>query len=172
MPISQNEMLHVVQNVWDAVLNRKVTCVSHACFPEGDTGLRTAFIQITGEWDGVVVCKTTELLARDIAAAMFCMDRDSLSCELVHDALGELANMIAGNLKALLPPPCFLCLPTVVSGSDYVVVVRDVQSEIGLALICDDQPFSVDLMAAPAERHAFQRTRGARAFCKAEADCR
>jgi hypothetical protein len=31
----------------------------------------------------------------------------------VHDALGEVANMAAGNLKALLPPGHHLSLPQV-----------------------------------------------------------
>jgi hypothetical protein len=32
------------------------------------------------------------------------------------DALGELAGMVAGNLKAVLPPPCYLSRPAVAAG--------------------------------------------------------
>ena len=37
----------------------------------------------------------------------------------VRDTLGELANMIAGNLKALLPFGVAISMPSVVEGSDY-----------------------------------------------------
>ena len=40
------------------------------------------------------------------------------------DALGELANMIGGNLKALLPSNVGLSLPSIVRGNDYVVRLR------------------------------------------------
>jgi len=37
----------------------------------------------------------------------------------VRDALGELANMLAGNLKSVLPSGVVLSMPSVIEGSDY-----------------------------------------------------
>jgi len=39
--------------------------------------------------------------------------------EDVRDALGELANMLAGNLKSVLPSGVVLSMPSVIEGSDY-----------------------------------------------------
>ena len=37
----------------------------------------------------------------------------------VRDVMGELANMVAGNLKSLLPRGVDLSMPSVIEGSDY-----------------------------------------------------
>ena len=42
-----------------------------------------------------------------------------VAIDQIRDAMGELANMSAGSVKPLLPPPCQLLLPTVADGSDY-----------------------------------------------------
>ena len=46
---------------------------------------------------------------------MFAADEDSLGLEEVQDALGEISNMIAGNIKPLLPGASRISLPSVVS---------------------------------------------------------
>jgi chemotaxis protein CheX len=43
----------------------------------------------------------------------------SMNEDDVRDVLGELANMVAGNLKSLLPKGVDLSIPTVVEGRDY-----------------------------------------------------
>jgi hypothetical protein len=70
-----------------------------------------ASVRINGAWQGVVVVDCPEELARRTAAAMWGgqpHDRAQLA-----DAIGELANMIAGNVKVLLPGPSRLSLPAV-----------------------------------------------------------
>ena len=44
-----------------------------------------------------------------------------MSDEELLDALGELVNIIGGNLKAYLPQPCHLSLPAAVGGWDYML---------------------------------------------------
>jgi chemotaxis protein CheX len=46
----------------------------------------------------------------------------------VRDVMGELANMVAGNLKCLLPRGTGLSLPSVVEGSDYTLRVCGVHA--------------------------------------------
>ena len=59
----------------------------------------------------------------DVAEAMFAADPGSLSADEVSDALGELTNMVAGNVKALLPESCAISLPTVALGTNYKINV-------------------------------------------------
>jgi CheY-specific phosphatase CheX len=70
-------------------------------------------IQIAGAWQGAVVLSCSPEYARSMAAGMFGAEPDSLSAADVNDALGELVNVIGGNLKQLLPAPCHLSLPAV-----------------------------------------------------------
>jgi chemotaxis protein CheX len=60
-------------------------------------------------------------LARTVASAMFDLPADRLTDDEVADALGELTNMVAGNLKSLLPGPSGLSMPAVTAGTSYTV---------------------------------------------------
>ena len=62
----------------------------------------TSCVHIDGAWHGAVVLQCPLTLARTLTAAMFQADA-APELDEVHDALGELANMVGGNVKALLP---------------------------------------------------------------------
>jgi chemotaxis protein CheX len=74
-------------------------------------------IQFSGNWMGSLTASCSEALARRIAATMFMQGEDVSESDL-RDAFGEVVNMLGGNLKALLPPPCQLSLPTVTFEAD------------------------------------------------------
>lgn len=76
-----------------------------------------ASVQITGTWQGAVVLLCSSALAHAATAAMFDTDLDAVNQADLDDAMGELANMIGGNIKNRLPTPCKLGLPTVVCGA-------------------------------------------------------
>ena len=74
----------------------------------------SSWVTITGPWNGTVVLtcgrdtalELTRALLREHAPAV-------LEDEDVDDALGELANVVGGNVKAVLPGPSALGLPQV-----------------------------------------------------------
>ncbi len=92
---------------------------------------------VMGSIAGVVLEPTDGEIPRERAALTGCVHIDGawngsalVECELplarrddVRDALGDITNMIGGNVKALLPSPSRLSLPTVVEGADYAVTV-------------------------------------------------
>jgi chemotaxis protein CheX len=51
--------------------------------------------------------------ARNAAGALLGIDLGDVTGEDVTDALGELANIIGGNVKSLMPDPSALSLPVV-----------------------------------------------------------
>jgi chemotaxis protein CheX len=57
------------------------------------------------------------------AEAMFAAEAGSLSWDEVSDALGELTNMVGGNIKGLLPAPSTLSIPSVAGGESYTLRV-------------------------------------------------
>jgi chemotaxis protein CheX len=77
-----------------------------------------ASVQFTGDWEGAIAVGCDAAFGNEIAAAMFAMGSDEVTDDEITDALGELANMIAGNVKPLLPGAASLSLPTVFSGSE------------------------------------------------------
>jgi chemotaxis protein CheX len=102
-----------------------------------------ASVQFAGDWSGALVISCDSTLAHEAAAAMFGCDVDNIDPDELSDALGELANMIAGNVKPLLPAATMLSLPTVVQGSDLRVGVLGAVPSVSLAWHRDDSVLSV-----------------------------
>jgi len=88
-----------------------------------DRAALTGCVHIDGAWNGSALVECELPLARRMTAVLFGRPEDEVSVDDVRDALGEITNMIGGNVKALLPSPSRLSLPTVVEGADYAVTV-------------------------------------------------
>ena len=76
----------------------------------------TAAIPLSGPHHASLVVTCTEEFARALAGAMFDRVPNDLSADDVHDALGELTNMIGGSVKTLLDGEWRLGLPSVHPG--------------------------------------------------------
>jgi chemotaxis protein CheX len=116
----------------------------------GPGPLVTGRVQIVGAWDGAVMLVCPAPLACTLAQQMFRADSPPTVDE-VRDALGELTNMIAGNVKALLPGPSQIVLPVVTVGSDDHVNVLDNSAVTTVAFTCDGQPLLVTLLRGSAD---------------------
>lgn len=108
----------IVQDVFATMVN----CPAEpAAAPAPIEGARvTAFVGIAGSRRYTVLLECGEPLACKAAGAML-MDEFPAWSDGVQDAVSEIANMVAGNVKSKLPdaPSLSLSLPTVVRGSSY-----------------------------------------------------
>ena len=75
-----------------------------------------ASVSITGAWHGHVVVSCSAEAGKHAAAALLAMDVLDVAPQDVVDALGELANIVGGNVKSTLPSVCMISLPHVISG--------------------------------------------------------
>jgi chemotaxis protein CheX len=103
----------VVQEVWSSMLGVDLANGGDWTATGYEEHPLQGSIQIVGAWQGAVVLSCSPEYARAMAAGMFGAEPDTLSAADVNDALGELVNVIGGNLKQLLPSPCHLSLPAV-----------------------------------------------------------
>jgi chemotaxis protein CheX len=87
------------------------------------TGTLEGRVGIEGAWTGDVVLRCGVALARRIAGAMFATPPHEVRVDQIQDSVSELVNMIAGNVKSLLPEPCVLGLPHVRAGCDSATYV-------------------------------------------------
>jgi len=78
----------------------------------------TATVAITGAWNGLVRLSLAEPAALALAREVF--QSEEISPEDLCDAVGELVNIVGGNLKGHLPAPTQLSLPTVAEGTVVV----------------------------------------------------
>jgi chemotaxis protein CheX len=114
------EIEEIVKTIWSTLIDVAIEPGRGA--GAGDDSTVTGIVNIDGAWHGAVLVQCPVALAYRVTAAMFQGDEEPTVDE-VRDAFGELTNMIGGNVKALLPGPSALSLPTVAFGTSYEISV-------------------------------------------------
>lgn len=76
----------------------------------------TGCVHLSGAYTGAIMLQCSPPAARDAAAALFSVSPDDVTPAEVVDAMGEIANMVGGNVKSMLPGPSTLSLPSVIHG--------------------------------------------------------
>ena len=116
MTVLEQDIRDVTESVWSTMLN--VAAEPRASSAGAlQAPFWTGTVRMRGAWEGAVTIACSHDLARAAAVALFALDSSEPSDDEVRDALGELANMVGGNIKALLPGPTNLSLPRVDSSS-------------------------------------------------------
>jgi chemotaxis protein CheX len=103
----------------------------------------SASVSLTGAWDGHVVVSCSTGAARRAAAAFLGMEPEEVSEADLTDVMGELANIVGGNVKSMLPPATAVSLPHVVTGAlNRFPMTRRICDLSGTWL---DEPFSISM---------------------------
>jgi chemotaxis protein CheX len=145
----REELAQIAEAVWESVLQMQLEPAVADQASNDPTDL-IASIAFSGAWEGEVVATLSEALARRMAGAMLASEPDELTREDMLDAVGEIVNMLGGNVKALMPPPCQLSLPRVApSGIAGSPKTREWVQE-ALHFRCQRLPIEISLRAAPA----------------------
>jgi chemotaxis protein CheX len=142
-------VIEIVTGIWSAMLDLELVegpqAVTAARQAQTERSM-TACIQVTGTWEGSVLLYSTFSLARKMASIMFATPPEELSTEEIEDAIGELGNMAAGNIKKLLDGPCQISLPAVVNGVDYRLLVPGSRVWCKVLLDCEGEPVLVTVL--------------------------
>jgi chemotaxis protein CheX len=102
----------VVEEVWTSFLG---TEDPHVVGTPADLRAGwSAAVTVTGAWEGMVSVELPTTMAEEVCRRMLGVE-DTVD-EDVADAVGELVNMIGGNVKSLMPGPSVLSLPVVAAG--------------------------------------------------------
>src|SRR5688572_27724970 len=104
--VTDADLATIVASVFDATLGRRAEWVREPS--DASDEVSSSLVGVAGAWDGAVIVACSRALAKDFACVMFGIGGEQIGSEDIQDALGELANMVGGNLKSLLPPTCFL----------------------------------------------------------------
>jgi chemotaxis protein CheX len=102
-----------------------------------------AAIRINGDWKAELRVIASRGLAESIAQSMFAAEPSELSEEEVLDALGEIANVIGGNVKGIIDQECSLSLPCVgkleetAQRGDVSQIYRCFEDDLRVSLIED-----------------------------------
>jgi chemotaxis protein CheX len=111
--VRADDVVWIARDVWssflDVELDRRRVPTQRAAADDV-----TGVIEVTGAWRGSIEVSCAAGVASALAGAML---GDASGADPgrddVADALGELTNMVGGNVKSLLPAPSRLSLPVV-----------------------------------------------------------
>ena len=107
----------------------------------------SAMVGLAGTYNGLVSIHQPVSLGKRLAGTMLDMELDEVDQD-VFDALGEIANMVAGNIKMHLSKggsDVRLSTPSVATGSDYVISCKDAGS-INLLFDLDEEWLMVSVL--------------------------
>lgn len=146
MEISDDDIREIVANICCTLVELPLVAVEKAPDRSIHEHAYTSSVQITGAWEGAVSVDFSAPLARRMTEAMFGMEDGEAAREEILDALGEVANVAGGNVKALLPAPAQLSMPSVTEGVDYVVRVPNTTVANHVGFRCDGEPLVVTVL--------------------------
>ncbi len=146
--ISPGELAQVVESVFGTMLGLEVRAGEMPWSPGADRLI--AAVHLTGEWHGAVLVECGPEQACAFAERFLSVGRPAAVDDVVRDVLGEVANMIGGNLKCVLTRGLRLSMPSVVSGSHYHLRVCRAGLHLRLGFACAAGPFWVTVLAMDA----------------------
>lgn len=148
MSVTDTDVEGVTHAIWQALFGLPLTCGRSQSLPSEPAV--TGLVHIDGAWTGALVVKCPLDLAQQLTAIMFGAGETSVagdpSEDDVRDAIGEVANMLAGNVKALIVEPCSISLPAVAFGSGVHVSVPRSELQASAAFLCGGRPLEVTLL--------------------------
>lgn len=142
----------VVESVFASMLGLEVSQGGGRWFPSGDRV--TAAVHLSGDWNGAVLVECGQQEACRFASRFLSIPPPGSVDDVVRDVLGELANMIGGNLKCVLTHGIRLSMPSVVDGSWYSFRVCGGRAVQELAYQSCDGPFWITVLAMSSQHTA------------------
>ena len=142
--ILTSALAQIAESVFATMMNLEVGQGGTPWFPGGNR--LTSALHLAGDWNGAVLLECDREQACRFAGRFLSMDPPDTLDDVVRDVLGELANMIGGNLKCVLTPGIRLSMPSVVDGSDYSVRVVGAEVRERLAFQCAEGPFWITVL--------------------------
>lgn len=142
--IHLRELAEIVEYVFRTMACLEVTESDRSWSPAGDR--LTATIHLAGDWPGVLALECGHQQACAFAARFLSVGKPGKVDDLVRDVLGELCNMIGGNLKCVLAGGLKLSMPSVVDGADHNLRICRSGTRERLVFECVEGVFSVAVL--------------------------
>lgn len=113
----QAEVTEIVASVFGTMLGEAPRPVDEVWAPE--PGRLTAAVYFAGDWKGAALVECSEEMALYWTSKLMSIAIPDEYDDDVEDSLGEIINMVGGNLKSVLPRGVGLSMPSVVRGRNY-----------------------------------------------------
>lgn len=137
------ETLKTVTDLFDTMLDMSVAPLDAVPAAALEGSRVVGSVSFAGDAMGIISFHVSQRFSQQIAAAMLGMDADDVSDqEEVNDVIGEISNIIGGNLKSTyvdLGLDCELSTPSITNGVDFKIEALDTERYERFALQYQDQ---------------------------------
>ncbi len=135
----------VVREIFSTMLHIDARLVEDAT-PDPSDHPVVGCIHFAGPWKGALLLGCGPAQAAAFAAELVGIDPPGEVNDDVRDAIGEITNMIAGNLKSLFPNGTQLSAHSVVEGKSFTLKVCGGNEAMQLRFDSDRGPFLITLV--------------------------
>ena len=144
--VTEEDLFVSMANIWFSTLQMDVQRTEEPVpRARNHEHFATGCVHILGAWEGALIIDCPAPLARMAASRMLGCEPDAVSGQDLQDAVGELTNIVAGNIKSDFPGECRLSFPVITEGSDYTVRVPHSRLFCEIFLVCEQHPIHVAL---------------------------
>jgi chemotaxis protein CheX len=142
--IEPGELAQIVGSVFETMLSLEAVENGAPWLPSEDR--LAATVHFAGDWNGALLLECDRQLACRLAGRFLSDDPPETVDDVVRDVLGEVTNMIGGNMKCLLTRGIQLSMPSVVDGNSYSLRVCGAELQARLAFQCIEGMFWVTVL--------------------------
>ncbi|MBW3085443.1 hypothetical protein KEM60_01643 [Austwickia sp. TVS 96-490-7B] len=147
MQLSSDDVAQIIHEVWSSMLGLPAEPFDMER-PDNENATAGS-VGVTGATECLISMEMGNEAARRFAATMFGLDETACSDDDVADAIGELTNMVGGNIKSLLPEPSTLSLPVVASGKSPTLRVPGGKPLLESGYLADGLPMYLTVWSRP-----------------------
>jgi hypothetical protein len=123
--IDDSKILGILRDLWQTQLGLSLNPAVDEPEDE-DAGPKLATcVKVSGAWEGSIVLECPEPIARHASAMLFESDGEETSGDDAHDAVVELARMVASKIQPLLPLESKLSGVAKISSENALEGMRD-----------------------------------------------
>ena len=113
---------HLISKSWTDTTHLPIQAIEVETLADSSE-LVIASVVFTGATQGSLTLATKEPLAKKVASIMFDCSIESVSYDDIKDSIGELVNILAGNMKSKYFGDSDLSKPLVMEGDDSVLAM-------------------------------------------------
>jgi chemotaxis protein CheX len=138
--LEKDDLHQLADRIWESMFGDGLERLDEEG-PSADPRYLTGCVQLTGAWEGAAVVRCSYKLASHLASTMF--GTEELAAEEVCDSVGELTNLTAGAVQAMMPSPSELSPPSVIEGKDYKLILPRCAIMNEAYFRFQDEPFTI-----------------------------
>jgi len=117
----ETSVASMVRVAWDAFMLTEPKMGEAPIFAR-DALVISATVCLSGAWEGVLMAECEPATARRLCAELLSMEPAEVEPDDIADTMAEVANVLGGNIKNVLPSPTLLSLPVVSTRLSFAVV--------------------------------------------------